>query len=207
VETFFYIYITTWALACVVALAIYLQDRRSFCFMSGEYWRFLLEPWKLVTFGIAWFGLTLIAPYTGDSTWDYVDASFMSVLTFTTAPWVIGVLYKSVRGELPLKQAYVAACAWMFSVSWSYDLYLVLRDGDYPVTWLINIPASSVLYVSAGLLWNLEWQPNRGVIFAFMREEWPTPCVHSRLGRIVWAALPFMLIAACAVLSFFLPIY
>lgn len=206
-ETFFYNYITIWALACAVALAIYLRDRRSFCFAHREYWRFLAERWKLVTFGIAWAGLTLIAPYTGDPTWDYVDASFMSLLTFVTAPWVIGALYKSARGELPLKHAYVAACASMFSVSWSYDLYLVLRDGDYPVTWLINIPASSVLYVSAGLLWNLEWQPNRGVIFAFMREGWPTPCVHSRLGRIVWAASPFMLIAACAVLLFFLPIY
>ena len=205
--TFFYIYITMWVLACAVALAIYLRDRCSFCFMSRAYWRFLLDPWKLVTFGIAWAGLTLIAPYTGDPTWDYVDASFMSILTFTTAPWVMGALYKSARGELPLKQAYVAACVWMFSVSWSYDLYLVLRDGDYPITWLINIPASSVLYVSAGLLWNLEWQLNRGVIFAFMREGWPTPSEHLRLGRIVWAALPFMLIAASAVLSFFLPIY
>lgn len=205
-ETFFYIYIATWTLACAIAFAIYLRDRRSFCFARREYWRFLAQPWKLATFGVAWCGLTLIAPYTGDPTWDYVDASFMSLLTFITAPWVIGALYKSARRELPLKQAYVAVCLWMFSVSWSYDLYLVLRDGDYPITWLVNIPASSVLYVSAGLLWNLEWQPNRGVIFTFMREGWPTPAAHLCLERIVWVALPFMLIAASAALSFVLPI-
>ncbi|MFQ5545878.1 MAG: hypothetical protein ACE5FE_07865 [Acidiferrobacterales bacterium] len=204
-ETFFYIYMTAWGLACVVALAIYLWDRRSFYLSHREYWQFLAEPWKLVTFGIAWAGITLIAPYTGDPTWDYVDASFMSVLTFATAPWAVGALYKAARRELPLKQAYVAACVWMFSASWSYDLYLVLRDGDYPFTWFVNIAASSVLYVSAGLLWNLEWQPNRGVIFGFMRGGWPSPSVHSRLGRVVWVALPFMLIAAIAVLAFVLP--
>ncbi len=205
VEPFFQIYMTAWGLACALALAIYLRDRRSFSLSRREYWQFLAEPWKLATFGAAWAGLALIAPYTGDPTWDYVDASFMSLLTFATAPWAVGALYKVARRELPLKHAYVAFCVWMFSASWSYDLYLVLRDGDYPFTWLPNIFASSVLYVSAGLLWNLEWQPNRGVIFAFMREGWPARSPHARLGRVIWLALPFMLIATIAVLSFVLP--
>jgi hypothetical protein len=205
VERFFYIYTTAWGLACVLALAIYLWNRCSFALARREYWQFLARSWKLVTFGIAWSGLTLIAPYTGDPTWDYVDASFMSALAFATAPWAVGALYKVARRELPLSHAYVAICVWMFSASWSYDLYLVLRDGNYPSTWLPNIFASSVLYLSAGLLWNLEWQPGRGVIFAFMREDWPTGSVQLGQGRIAWVALPFMLIAAMAALSFVLP--
>ncbi len=43
-ETFFCVYMATWALACAVALVIYLRDRRSFCFARREYWRFLADP-------------------------------------------------------------------------------------------------------------------------------------------------------------------
>ncbi|MBC3918102.1 hypothetical protein H8L32_11490 [Undibacterium sp. CY18W] len=35
---------------------------------------------------------------------------------------------------------------WMFSASWCYDLYLLLRDGVYPLTWEANIYAPSVMY-------------------------------------------------------------
>ena len=129
----------------------------------------------------------------------------MSALTFATAPWAVGVMYQAIRGRAQVKEVYVAACAWMFSASWSYDLYLVLRDGDYPWTWLPNIFASSVLYASAGLMWNLEWQAGRGVIFAFMRKDWPSPAADSRFWRLAGFALPFMLLALAAVLYFFVP--
>lgn len=33
--------------------------------------------WKVVTFLIATIAMTVIAPYTGDPTWDYVDAPLM----------------------------------------------------------------------------------------------------------------------------------
>ena len=45
-----------------------------------------------MTFVVATAGITLIAPYSGDPTWDYVDSVFMSVLAFATAPWVVGRL-------------------------------------------------------------------------------------------------------------------
>ncbi len=201
-DRFFYYYIGGWGGACFLALMLYFRERRSFAISNVSYWRFVGEPWKLTTFVVATAGITLIAPYTGDPTWDYFDAFFMSVLTFATAPWVVGALFKTLHREVSIRQAYVAFCAWMFSASWSYDIYLVFRDGDYPSTWFANIFASSVLYLSAGLLWNLEWYPGRGVIFAFMREHWPSPSEHSRFSRLVWIALPFMLIAAIAVLSF-----
>ena len=195
----------SWSGACLIALVIYLNDIRAFAISHGGYWRFLAEPWKLITFALAASGTILVAPYTGDPTWDYVDAFFMCVLAFATAPWAVGVLYLVSRRDLPLKQDYVAACLWMFSASWSYDLYILLRDGFYPPTWWPNIFLSSLLYACAGLLWNLEWRPGRGVIFAFMREGWPSPAGHSRFTKIVWIALPFMLIAAMAILYFVLP--
>lgn len=109
------------------------------------------------------------------------------------------------RKKLPFKQAIVAFCVWMFSASWSYDLYLVLRDNQYPQTWLSNIFASSVLYAAAGLLWNLEWRPGRGVTFSFLEPEWPTPLAEPRFTRILGYAAPFMLLAILAIGSFFTP--
>lgn len=203
---FFAAYVAAWTLACIAALAIYFRDRSAFAISHRAYWRYLCAPWKLATFAVASAGITLIAPYTGDPTWDYVDALLMSVLTFVTAPWAIGVIYLALRRRLPLKQAYVAACAWMFSASWCYDIYLVWRDGIYPITWLANIGASSTLYVAAGLLWNLEWRQGRGVVFGFMLDGWPAlPADQSGLRRIFWFALPLMLFAAIAILSFVLP--
>jgi hypothetical protein len=97
---------------------------------------------------------------------------------------------------------YVAICIWMFSASWSYDLYLILRDGAYPDTWFPNIFASSVLYVSAGLLWNLEWKEGRGVIFGFMEPSWPEVTDNRVFRKIVWFALPFMVLAAAMIIAF-----
>ena len=100
---------------------------------------------------------------------------------------------------------FVALCLWMFVASWSYDLYLLIRDGYYPFTWLPNIPASSVLYISAGLLWNLDWRENRGVIFAFMEPDWPIPNTQASLSKVFWLALPLMILVTSLILGFFFP--
>ena len=116
-EAFFYYYIALWSLACLIAVILFLRDRASFAISHAGYRRFLCEPWKLATFLVATVGITLIAPYTGDPTWDYADALFMSVLTFATAPWAVGALYKALRREADPREAFVAFCAWMFSAS------------------------------------------------------------------------------------------
>lgn len=203
---FFDVYLSLWILACLFSIFLFLKEKASYVLGKAEYFRFLFKPWKLATFVLATTGLTVIAPYTGDPTWDYFDALFMAVLTFLTAPWAVGTLYQVIRRRLPMRQAFVACCAWMFSASWSYDLYLVLRDGHYPLTWYANIFASSVLYLSAGLLWSLEWRKDRGVIFGFMEEDWPGPSTDRDFMKILWFALPFMVLVALIVLSFFLPI-
>ncbi len=126
----------------------------------------------------------------------------MSILCFATAPWVVGVLFLLARGKTGWVEGYVAVCVWLFSASWSYDIYLVWRDGHYPATWLANLFASSVIYLCAGLFWNLEWQPGRGVIFSFMRDNWPArPEVSSPLRLILYAAI-FAIPAVWAVLIF-----
>jgi hypothetical protein len=80
-----------------------------------------------------------------DCTWDFMNASFMSLLAFTTAPWAIGTLYLALRGRASGTSAYIAVCIWLFSASWSYDLWHLVDFGEYPPTWLPNVLASSCL--------------------------------------------------------------
>jgi hypothetical protein len=126
----------------------------------------------------------------------------MSILTFLSAPYAIGVLVRSFKRHHSLAEVGFALCLWLFSASWSYDLYLYLRDGNYPVTWLANLELSSVLYVLAGLLWNLEWREGLGTRFAFQTENWPRETDSSKIRKAAWIAIPIMLIAAAILVSF-----
>jgi len=195
-------YIAAWGLACLIAVGLFLRRPASFAIGRRENWHFLAELWKLATFVAGAMLFTLVAPYTGDPTWDYVDGLFMSVLCFATAPWVVATLYFTVRGQGTWTEAYVAVCAWLFSASWSYDIYLVWRDGQYPFTWMPNLFASSVIYLSAGLFWNLEWQRGRGVISSFMRAGWPSRPAESAFFRLLGYAAIFSVPAIAAVLMF-----
>lgn len=201
--SFFSVYVTCWVLLCLFAVVLYIKDRAAYSVSCRHYWRFLFIRWKVVTFLIASTGMTVIAPYTGDPTWDYFDAFFMSALTYLTAPWSVGSLYLATKRKRNLSQALVAFCLWMFSASWSYDLYLLLKDGYYPVTWFSNIFTSSVLYISAGLFWNLDWIPGRGVTFAFLEENWPQSISAATFFKIYWVALLFMILISFLILYFF----
>ena len=196
-------YLAAWLLACVAAVFLVARNPPAFSFLGLAYRRFLLVRWKVCTFLIAAIGMTIIAPYTGDPTWDYFDAAGMSILTFVSAPWSVGTLYLSLRRRAKLSQAYVAACLWMFSASWSYDLYLLCRDGQYSEMWLVNIPASSVLYLCAGLMWNLDWRTGRGATFAFLESDWLAVHDDATFMKLLWVMLPFMIIVAAGVGYFF----
>ena len=196
------LYIALWAGACLAAAAVYLKQPRAYAISHAAYWRFLLQPWKVVTFAVAATGITVIAPHTGDPTWDYVDALFMSVFAFTTAPWAVGTLYRAAKKAAPARQAFVAICVGLFSASWSYDLYLLLRDGWYPVTWWANLFASSVLYTCGGLFWSLDWRPGKGLTFAFTEQEWPAPSSMATFQRVLWPALLFMVLVSLMILPF-----
>ena len=99
-------------------------------------------------------------------------------------------------------EAYIAACLWLFSASWSYDLYLVWRDGIYPPTWQANLYLSSILYLLAGMFWNLDWTAGRGLHFAFMQDGWPAPNPNPVFTKLLWLGLPIMLFVAILILAF-----
>lgn len=201
-DPFFKYYIAAWSCACLLAAGLFLRCPAAFAIGRGSYWHFLAEPWKLAAFTAGAGLITLVAPYTGDPTWDHVDGLFMSVFCFTTAPWVVATLFFSLRRQVTATETCVALCAWLFSASWSYDIYLVWRDGRYQDTWFANLFASSVIYLAAGLFWNLEWQRGRGVIFSFMRANWPSRPAESSFFRVIGYATIFAIPAIAAVLLF-----
>ena len=200
---FFTIYTISWAFFCLLALILYARDRGSYVISRREYWVSLLKPWKIVTFLIAAISFMVIAPYTGDPTWDAFDALFMSLFTYASAPWAVGSLYRIAAGKLPRRQLPVIFAAWMFTASWSYDLYIFIRDGRYSPMWFSNIFASSLLYFLAGLLWNLDWKEGKGVLLSFREEAWPYASAAGVFGRIAWFALPVMVLVAAMILYFF----
>jgi hypothetical protein len=118
----------------------------------------------------------------------------MSVLAYATAPWSVGTLYRWLQADAPRANASVAAVVWLFSASWAYDGYLLLRDGHYPATWLANLVASSCLYAAAGLMWNLDCDQERGVHLAFRRPDWPS-LRSERFWPVAAWLVPFGLVA------------
>lgn len=78
-------------------------------------------------------------------------------------------------------------------------------SGRYPETWLPNLFASSFLYLLAGLFWNLDWKDGRGVYFAFTGQQWPQLLATRASAKILWYALPFMIIVAFLILQFLFP--
>jgi hypothetical protein len=198
------VYLVAWLVAVLVAGLLAVKHRRQVSLFGSDYRRFLAVRWRLWTFAVATLALVLVAPATGDPTWDYYDAGFMAALTFTTAPWSLGCLFRAIRGRRDPVELYLAACAWMFSASWSYDLYILLRDGLYPPSWLSNVGASSILYGAAGLFWSLEWRPGRGVTFSFLEREWPAPSPAARFGKVLGYAAAFMALVTGSLVYVFL---
>jgi hypothetical protein len=195
------LYPASWMIATAVAIAVAIRHRAQLIICRRDYWRWLLAPWKLTTFAIAAAGLIAIAPLMHDPYWDRVDAAFMAVLTFMTAPWAVGVVWRSLFRSARPAETYVAVCAALLSAGWSFDAYQTLRLGAYPDVWLPSLIASATLYLMAGLLWSLDWSRERGMTLAFMHAQWPSPASGPVFRRIMWPATLYMLFVALTLIG------
>ena len=181
------LYMAAWVSTLIVSALVAVRARSAIGLFHADYWAFLLKPWKVTMFAVGLLGIVAMAPMTGDPTWDYFDAAFMAILAFTTAPWAVGTLYRAFTQEpRRLSPVFVAVTVWVFSASWSYDGYLLLRDGIYPATWTWNLVVSSCLYFLAGLFWNLDWSESRGSHFSFQQVRWPVPSTVPFRRVAVW---------------------
>jgi hypothetical protein len=198
------LYTAAWVALCALAAALTARSPRAETLLSRGYRRLLLAPWRLATGALATLFLAAAAPYANDPTWDRPVGLFMGVLTYVTAPWSVGALVRALRGQLPRRHLVVAACAWLFSASWSYDLYNFVRLGAYPASWAANLAASSVLYALGGLCWSLVHRPPTGVTFGFLHEGWPAPPDGDDGRRTALPALVFVGFVAALLLPFVL---
>jgi hypothetical protein len=201
-EHFFSIYSFAWLIYLVFSAFLLFRFRKNDPFFSLDYRRFLIEPWKLITFLVSGISITLAGPYTSDPTWDHINGGFMSILTYLTAPWAIARFYQWIKARISTIEVLPAVGLMLLSASWSYDIYLYWRDGFYPPTWFNNLIVSSVIYLCAGLMWNLRWQTGIGGTFAFQDLSWPTNSYStSGSSKLFLLALPFMILAAYLTVS------
>jgi hypothetical protein len=90
----------------------------------------------------------------------------------------------------------------MLSVSWAYDVYMLIKIGYYPPTWVPNIVLSSILYFCAGMMWNLQRVEGRAVVFGFMESGWPNPDHDLGIRQIIWFAIPIMALVMAMIAPF-----
>jgi hypothetical protein len=195
-------YIYGWVSFCVIALAILVYDRKVLVSRWRDYLRLLCVPWKLVLFVPALLFVTFAGRLTDDETWDVVTGGGMSILTYSTAPWSVGLFYRVGKQQLPLRDLVVATAFCLFSSSWFYDAYLLWRDGEYTTRWLGNLMLSPIIYVCAGLLWNLEARPGGGYALSFVRPDWPEPPTDRRWRPLMLICLPLIVIAAFILVAY-----
>lgn len=186
----------------MVAIGILVRDRKRLAAELPSYLRFLAIPWKLCLFVPAFLFVTFAGRYTDDETWDIVTGGGMSLLTFLTAPWAAGVVWQVLTGRRPARYLWVAVALCLFSSSWFYDGYLLLRDGVYTHRWVGNLILSPIIYWAAALLWNLEAKPGGWCRLGFVREDWPEPPSDRRIAPLLIPAIPLILIAAFVLVAF-----
>lgn len=196
--TFLVRYLIIWLALCLLALIFAFRTLRPEWRLE---WALITVPWKLALFLPAILFVTFAGRFTNDETWDVVTGAGMSLLTFLTSAWAVGTAYKVLVGERPPVHLFIALVVALFASSWFYDGWLLLRDGAYTGRWLGNLMLSPIIYVSAGLLLNLE-RRGSGIGFAFTRSDWPA--VHNAAASpwLALGAIPLVAIAAYVLIAF-----
>ena len=201
------IYLIAWVLALVFALGALVRQPKRFEITQRAYYRLLGIRWKLWTFAAATALITGVAPWSGDPTWDATDSILCSVGVFVTAPWSVAVVARARRGDVDRLRLLVA-CILFFVPCWTYDGYILIRDGFYPTTWSSNLIVSGMITALAGLLWNLDHRTADAPLFqfSFTQNDWlaaqPLPTSRVLLVGGCFAA-PVVLMVAYFLYDYF----
>lgn len=195
-------YVGGWISFCLLAGGIAAYDRVQVWAELRRYWGYLTMPWKVATFIPAFLFVTFAGRFTDDETWDVITGGGMSVLTFLTAPWCLGLVYQVLAGLRHPRYFVVAAALLLFSSSWFYDGYLLLRDGSYTTRWWSNLMLSPIIYVAAGFFWNLEARGRFGVRLGFVRPDWPNRPIDGRFLPLLLISIPLILLAGFVLIAF-----
>jgi hypothetical protein len=181
ISPFFVKYIAAWVSFCLAAVILTVRDKRTLFPEWRSYVVFLFVPWKLCLFAIAFVFVTFAGRYTNDESWDWVTGSGMSLLTFLTAPWSVGTIYQVLVGRRPLRYLVIAIALLLFSSSWFYDAYLLIRDGAYTRRWAGNLMLSPIIYFAAGIFCGISRQGRSGILL--IEKEFACRLCE-RIGRV-----------------------
>ena len=96
----FKLYAGTYCLLSLAAMLAFAFKHSQVELAGRAYWRFLLVPWKCVTFLLLSLSITLPAPYLDIDSWDMPVAAGQSLAAFLVAPWAVGVFYRSFKIRL-----------------------------------------------------------------------------------------------------------
>lgn len=195
-------YVAGWISVCLLGLGILVHDRHRVHVEWNGYWNYLTMRWKVCSFALAFVFVTFAGRFTDDETWDVITGGGMSLLTFITAPWCVGLLYQVFTGRRACRYLIVALGMTFFSSSWFYDGYLLLRDGSYTTRWWSNLMLSPILYLAGGLFWSLEARGRFGFRFGFVRPDWPSRPTDTRILPILLASIPLVLVAGFILIAF-----
>ena len=80
-----------------------------------------------------------------------------------------------------------------------------LTAWDYLLIWKLFF-AKTVMFICAGLLWNLEYRDNRGITFSFIEDEWFVSDSQTSFKKIKWLfyllSVPVVVIISTSVIQF-----
>ncbi len=94
--SFLTVYIITWMMTTLLMGVLVFLHRLTLTYFSRKYWRHLGQLWKIISFLMAMILLSAISIIANDPTWDIPESIIMVTLTFLTAPWAVGIIYRAV---------------------------------------------------------------------------------------------------------------
>jgi hypothetical protein len=120
---------------------------------DGSYFRELLRPWKLVTFGMGMLWLLYGAACYGICDWDVGISLIMGGLTYVCSPWSARTIRDSIRlrPRFRLLRGVAAFVPAMFAVDWVYWLYHTAAGNT--MLRRENFTVSMALYFICGIAW------------------------------------------------------
>jgi len=168
------IYFYTWIMLTLVGLFFIIKNHKELLLFKKKYFIFLLRSWKFGSFILASTILCYISTFGYDPTWDIPETIIMAVLTYWTAPYTVGTIYRFFnKFHQNYYELYVAIILLMFSSAWFYDAYaMFFLIGEYPPTAFANLGLSPLFYIFAGMMWSLDSWKDTGAIFVYTFPEW-----------------------------------
>jgi len=167
-------YFKSWVTIVLFTFVLSIFKRNQILLLSKKYFYFLFVKWKIIVFLLALFIVSGVGLLWLDPTWDLGISIIMSILTYFTAPYSVGIFYRFIKWiERKNIELFLAIILTFFSASWFYDgynyLYLLWF---YPNTWFSNILYSIPVYLLWWIIWNLDYSKEKGAYLSFYNKKW-----------------------------------